>query len=195
MKASVETEKDDEESISSNTFEIKSKVLQREHRIYLSDAVEDDSCSYIDLIHFLGEVKKNDLVHLHLANYGGDCHVGFRLCNAVKQCKAEITTEIDGPCYSMGAILALTGDKIKFNHGTFLMFHNYSTWTGGKGNEFLTSAEAFNKHFYTNLMNLCSPFLNKAEINKLKSDQDVYVHYNEENIDKRIARHFPKTRK
>ena len=159
------------------------------YSIYLSENVENNF-AYSDLMHQFRSVGKENVVTLYLANYGGQCSTGFQLFNTIKECKARVDVVIDAPCYSMGAILALSGDSLRLQNGAFLMFHNYSSVEMGKGTEMHKAVTHYHDYFHRHLNRVCSPFLDKKELESLKNDNDIYIAYDDKDINKRIKRHF-----
>lgn len=180
-----------EDSSGADHFKLYTKATSRQHDVYLSDSVDADSSNYVELLHFFHNVSEDDTINVHLANFGGACHSGLRLAHAIKCCKAPVIIYVDAPCYSMGAILALTGIALYMLPGTFLMFHNYSTLESGKAAEVKAAINQYENHFHYSLKYFCSPFLSKTELNKLLKDEDIYVHANDSDIAKRMIRHFP----
>lgn len=158
--------------------------------IYLDDDFDMPSADYRALFHKLQEAAERDIVNIHLASFGGACHVGFQVCHAVKECKAHTIITIEQPCYSMGAILACCGDKLIMKPGTLLMFHNYSGGSRGKGGEMLMSAKHQDRWLHESFKYFASPFLTDKEFQDLKKDQDVYVHASDRGLNKRMKRHF-----
>lgn len=162
-----------------------------DYSIYLSENVESNF-EYVKLLDTLRRVKKGDTVTMYLANYGGYCSTGFQIVNAIKECEAGVDVVVDAPCYSMAAILAVSGKSLKMNPGTFLMFHNYSGGDYGKGRERLDATVHYYDHFHKHLKEVVSPFLDKYELEQLRNDKDVYVDYYDKDLAKRISRHFKK---
>lgn len=179
-----------EEDNKTESYSIYSKPVGFIHSIYLSDSVEDSSFEYEGLLDFLTTCVETDTVNIYLANFGGACHSGIRLAHAIQQCVAPVNMHITAPCYSMGAILAISGHGIVLYPGTFLMFHNYSSTERGKGGELIKAATEYKKHFEEILCHLCVPFLTKKEIERLLRDEDVYIHASDEDIHKRVERHY-----
>lgn len=173
-------------------FKIVSKPLKVEHNIYLGDSVSDTSTDYTDLLKFLETAEAEDMVYIHMANFGGAVHSGLRIAHAIRNCNASTVMLIDGPCYSMGAILALAADGLIMYPGTFLMFHNYSNTQHGKAGEIQSSVAAFGKHFKHALEYFCKPFLNKKEVEALMKDEDVYIHAEDADLNERLRKQFPK---
>lgn len=167
---------DNDDDFNGKPYEIYSKAVAHEHDIYLSDHVGNDAGEYVGLYNFFMNAKDTDWINLHIANFGGACHTGLRLAHAIKHCKAQVIIYVTAPCYSMGAILAVSGTAMQMMPGTFLMFHNYSTVESGKSGEVQAAVNEYNVHFHESLQHFCSPFLTPSEIQALKEDQDVYIH-------------------
>lgn len=179
-----------EQKDSSELFKIFSRSVGSIHDVFLSDEIHDDSLEYVELIRFLEESKEEDYIQIHLANFGGACHSGLRICHAIKACRAAVIIKVEAPCYSMGAIIALAGDAVVMCPGVYLMFHNYSSTRSGKGSEIKASVQEYEKHFKKSLKYFCYPFLSLKELNKIGRDEDVYIHDDDPNIAARLARHF-----
>jgi ATP-dependent protease ClpP protease subunit len=164
-------------------------VVSTHHEIYLSEHIESNF-AYTELLHGLRHTPKTDKVTMYVANYGGLCSTGFQLVNAMKACAPGVDVVLDAPSYSMGAIIAISGKSLVMNPGTFIMFHNYSGGSGGKGKESLDGVVNYYESFHRHMNNICTPFLTKKELKMLALDQDVYVNADDPNIGARIRRHF-----
>lgn len=159
------------------------------HTIYMPIQVSHEED--IDRIcQSLRSYAETDHVVMYLANYGGSCHAGQRLINAMADCRAPITVIVDAPCYSMGALLALAGSSLIMHQSTFLMFHNYSSRTGGKGGELLEGIKNTDGWLKDQQYSTCYPFLTKAEISKITKDQDIYIAHDDPSLQLRLERHF-----
>lgn len=194
MNNEIIEQHDDEdffEGSSHKVFEIftTEKTLKK-YDIYLDDDFDMPSADYRKLLHELGKMTEQDTVNIHLASFGGACHVGFQVCHAVKECKGQTKIIIEQPCYSMGAILACCAKNLEMKPGTFLMFHNYSGGSKGKGNELLVGVKHQDKWLHDSFRYFASPFLTDDELHQLKQDQDIYVHASSKSLKKRIKRHF-----
>lgn len=168
---------------------IKHTVSADSYVIYLSEHIENNF-AYVELMETLRGAAKNDKVALYLANYGGLCSTGFQIVNAIRECECGVDIVVDAPCYSMGAIIAVSGKSLVMNPGTFLMFHNYSGGNYGKGKESLDASKHYYDHFHRALKQVVSPFLDAKELEALRNDNDVYVSCDDKYTAKRIARHF-----
>ena len=159
------------------------------YNVYLSESIENNF-KYTDLLHTLRHIKADDEVRIYMANYGGQCSTGFQLVNAIRECKAPVHMVLDAPSYSMGAILALSGKSLTMNPGTFLMFHNYTSFDMGKGAELHMAVNHYFDHFHRHLKTICGPFLTNKELRHLQKDNDLYISADAPDIKDRIKRHF-----
>lgn len=162
------------------------------HDVYLDSYFDSDPHNYTELLHKLRSMSSQDTATFYLKNYGGDCQMAYSLCHAAKSCKGTITMFVESPCYSMGAIIALCGQKLHMNYGTFLMFHNYTATDRGKGAELLQKVKTADSWLQGQVKYLCSPFLTDKELAALAKDEDVYIFENKPGLAKRIKRHFSK---
>ena len=180
--------------ISSECMKIYSSVEINKHHIYLSNSIENESLEYFELLKLLNEAHPTDQLYLHLANFGGACHTGMMLAHAIRNCAATAIVIVEAPCYSMGAIIALSGLALVMRPGTFLMFHNYSTVESGKGGEVKAAVTEYSRHFVASIKYFCTPFLTTKEIKTLQKDEDIYIHADDPTLPNRLTRHFKSMR-
>jgi ATP-dependent protease ClpP protease subunit len=154
----------------------------------------DSYGDYNDLFKKFTEITANDVVNLRVSSHGGRCDVGFEIYDRLKLLECPIHVTVPYPTYSMGAILALCGNFLKVEPGAFLMFHDYSFGTRGKGNEVFKQTEAYKEVFKYRFNQICQPFLTKKECEKVLNGQDLYVKWNDDNLENRIRRHFDAAR-
>lgn len=186
-----EQEEDVEEQDASPQFVISSKKnTVASHVIQLGRNIGSDPAEYFELVQFLYNVPEKDTVTLLLGGFGGDTDVGAQLVHAMKNCPAPLTVVVHSNCYSMHAILAVCGDALMMQPKTFLMFHNYSCRTSGKGGELVQGVAESARNSIEFDQEFLAPFLTKAELRKISNDQDVYVHQSDSDLKKRIERHF-----
>lgn len=186
-KSSKDDDEDDtDESLSSVSVESLYTLFDIAIYRSISSNIEDHK----DLINVLRKAKDGDLVKLRLSSHGGSIQSGYIILNAIKQCRGHVHAEIEAPCYSMASVIALACDSIKFHIGTYLMFHNYSGGFFGKGSEMKDQIENYSKINKDMDNYYCAPFLTKKEIEKLASDSDLYIHWDDKDLKDRIKRHF-----
>jgi ATP-dependent protease ClpP protease subunit len=159
------------------------------HTVYSPDTFED-SKQYEELCHIFRSCTQNDSVIMYIRSFGGSCHAGQGLINAMADCQGFITCIVDQPSYSMGALLALSGHHLVMHTDTLLMFHNYSSATEGKGKELVDGVHRTEKWLRQQQEHCCYPFLTKGELKRLSNDNDVTIHYDDPTLQARIERHF-----
>lgn len=166
------------------------KTIVNSYDIYMGNDVDLEQ-QYHQLCHLLRVVvNKDDDVTFHLGNFGGSCHAGMQIVNAVQNCKGKVTMQVEFPCYSMGALLAISGNDLVMEPSTFLMFHNYSGGSRGKGAELIKGALETHKWLMGMFERIGSPFLTNKEIKKLMRDEDIYIHHDDKTLETRKKRHF-----
>ncbi len=149
----------------------------------------DEMKDFRHLITLLNMAKDGDKINILIACNGGRCDIGQIIIHAMKNSKAYITTEVLYPTYSMGSCIALAGKELKLHKGAFLMFHNYSGGAGGKGDALVQGVISDDKALKT-FNDGCMPFLSKPEMNKINSDKDIYIFWDDISLQERIDRHF-----
>lgn len=159
------------------------------YRYNLYDGI-DSFDTYLSFIADLAEMSENDSVALYINSPGGRIDVGVSLISSIQSSLAPVTAVIEGPSYSMASIIALSCRKLIMLDNTFLMFHNYSTGGYGKGGELMNSMKHSDDHFIKMMSMVCTPFLTKAELAKISTDQDIYVYSDDAALKRRKERHF-----
>jgi ATP-dependent protease ClpP protease subunit len=157
--------------------------------VYLNDKINDASC-YAGLCNILRHAEALDSFKFFLANFGGKVHGLIHLLSAVSDTKAVVEMEVTAPCYSAGSTLALCGNTLTLYPDTFLMFHNYSTGAHGKGQELIDGILQTDAWVKSYMKRLHQPFLTKDECQRIENDKDVYVKWNNKDLQTRIKRHF-----
>lgn len=172
-----------------NKIEIETITQSKHHILTIRDDIEKYE-DYDDLFKILPSINRKDSVTLKISSPGGCCAVGFSLFDRINALECLVEVIVTYPSYSIGAILALCGDSLTLEPGAFLMFHDYSTGTRGKGNEISKNAEAYGKYFNYKFNAVCQPFLTKKECEKILNGQDLYIYWDDDNLNKRLERHF-----
>lgn len=171
-------------------FDVKTKTTEtKEYTISIWDDIESYE-DYDKLLEVINGITTKDKVTLKVSSPGGRCDIGFMIYDRIRQLEAPVDVIVPYPTYSMGAILSLVGRSLEVLPGAFLMFHDYSTGTRGKGNEIWKQTEAYKEVFAERFNTICQPFLTKKECDRILNGQDLYVKWNDENLQKRINRHF-----
>lgn len=170
------TDDSDLECAESDVYKKYSRLRRgTDYEIYLDHSVDGYSLEATKLFHDLRSFTSDDTVTIYLDNNGGDADMGLRVARAIKQCRATTVIQLEANSYSAGAVIALSGDLLRMQPGTFLMFHNYSIMNHGKGGEYRTHNDEWDKSFWKQAIDIICPFLTLKEIHQLRDDRDIYV--------------------
>lgn len=145
---------------------------------------------YDGLVKEISSASENDSVIVHLNCPGGACSVGFWLIDHVISMPCPVQMVVHYPTYSMGAIMALCGDNLEIAPDAFLMFHDYSGGSEGKGEEMHQHGTHYRRFFKERFSRLCQPFLTKKEVDRMFKGEDIYIQWDDPTLPARIARHF-----
>jgi len=145
--------------------------------VYLSDSIGRPAL-YSDLLKGLKKLTVNDNVVIHMANNGGRVDAGVQIINAMKSTEATVTVELEGPSYSMGALITCAADRIVVHPYTFLMFHHYSGTFTGKGAESRKYMDALDIMVRNIMSEECGSkgILTETQIDNVIKGMDVYIH-------------------
>jgi ATP-dependent protease ClpP protease subunit len=145
---------------------------------------------YDDLIKEFSKVSSDDSVVIYLNTPGGDCSVGFFIIDQIIQLPCPVHMVVQYPTYSMGAIMALCGDALTIQEDAYIMFHDYSGGSRGKGEETADYVNNYRKVFKDRFNRICTPFLTKKESEKMFEGKDIYIHHDDPSLESRCKRHF-----
>lgn len=157
--------------------------------VYIRGTIEEFE-DYDDLVKELSKATENDFVVVHLNTPGGDCSIGFFIIDQIMQVPCPVHVVVEYPTYSMGAIMAMCGDDLTIEQDSYIMFHDYSGGSRGKGEETAAYINNYRKVFKDKFTRLCKPFLTQSEVNKMFKGEDIYIHHDDPSLKERIARHF-----
>lgn len=197
MSDPTKTTPDSEESLpDSEEFAISVRKEELVHFDITLSLEVDFSFRYEKLFAFLRNLPLNTAsVNLYLANYGGYIQGLIPLFNAFKYCVVPVDVHVTGDCYSAGACLALSGRSLTMYPNTLLMFHNSTGGNFGKGKELYDAVVHSTKHQQRMFRQMLSPFLTKEEVDNLLNDKDVYVHWDDKDLQDRKTRLFDPPKK
>lgn len=78
------------------------------------------------LSEFLAE-KKNENLTVRINSNGGSVNHGIAMYNLLQNYRGQVTTVVDGACYSAAVLPFLAGDKRYMNPGSTLLIHSVSS--------------------------------------------------------------------
>ena len=141
---------------------------------------------YTELFYTLRTAAEADIIYLHLNSPGGDFNTGLQIINNIAASAATVVTLLEARAYSMAALIFLAGDKLVVHDNCQLMFHIYSGYFAGKGNEQQAEVIAVGSWFEKVMARICTPFLSQAEIGRILKGSDLWLDSDE--ISRRLAR-------
>jgi ATP-dependent protease ClpP protease subunit len=130
---------------------------------------------YTEMFYTLRTAAHSDLIYLHLNSSGGDFNTGLQIINNIIASEARVITILEARAYSMAALIFLAGDKLIVHDNCQLMFHIYSGYFSGKGNEQQAEVIAVGKWFEKVMARICIPFLSEAEIGRILKGADLWM--------------------
>ena len=151
--------------------------------IYLNEEIVEAE-KYSKLFNLIRNAGEYDVIKIHINSPGGNLFTGVQLITCMRQSMAHIITSLDGMAFSLAPLILLAGDEIAISENSVIMFHHYSSFAGGKGNEQLANATAMNDFYRNTLDKYGTPFLSEAEIDKIMDGKDLY--FGDDEINKRI---------
>ena len=130
---------------------------------------------YTELFYTLRTAAETDLIYLHINSPGGDFNTGLQIINNMLASEAHVVTVLEARAYSMAAFIFLSGDELIVHDNCQLMFHIYSGYFSGKGNEQQAEVIAVGKWFEKVMARICIPFLTEAEIGRILKGADLWM--------------------
>ena len=130
---------------------------------------------YTNLFYTLRTATDTDLIYLHINSSGGDFNTGLQIINNVIASDARVVTVLEARAYSMAALIFLSGDDLIVHDNCQLMFHTYSGYFAGKGNEQQAEAVAVESWFEKAMARICVPFLSTSEIGRILKGSDLWM--------------------
>lgn len=161
------------------------EIHARVFHFYISGMIGEPE-HYSEIIHLIRTAAPHDVINIYLNSAGGQIDTGVQIINAIESTAGMVYTHIDGAVCSMGSLIFLAGHQLVSYEHSMIMFHNYSGAAHGKGHEMKSMLDA-QEVWYDQLQErLCSPFLTKSELSRIKTGEDIWLHSAE--ITKRLAK-------
>lgn len=168
---------------------IQEVITRKNLVVHIRDNIEDFE-HYSELFRILPTLTDKDSLTVHLNTSGGRCDIGFQMIDAIGRCECPVEIIVEYPTYSMGAIMALCGDSLTLMPDTYIMFHDYSGGSVGKGGETALYTNNYREVFRKRFERICKPFLTQEECDQMFKGEDIYISDTDPSLKKRIKRHF-----
>lgn len=88
---------------------------------------------------------KSGPMRVRLSSPGGDLIHGIAIMNLLRDYPGDVTVEVVGVAASAASFVAMGGDRVVMNPGSFLMIHNPVTVVYGEASQMQSTAEALTK--------------------------------------------------
>lgn len=144
------------------------------HHFYIVDEINEVD-PYLELINTLKTAEAHDSVYIYINSPGGNLHTAIQVISAIKQSQATVITSLDALCCSAATLIFLSGHKFMVNPNCTFMIHNYSNFTGGKGNELALQVKHQEEHFKTLAQDIYGGFLTAEEITSVLNGKDIWL--------------------
>lgn len=157
----------------------------------LWQGINDELAEYKELLKALREAQKGDIIDIDIESPGGNCAVGFKIIQHIQDCEAQVNIIVSGACYSMGSLIAISGDTIQMKDNTYLMFHTYSACIGGmKSGDLVAYVDNAHVQHLNYDEKIAKPFLTDKEVEQMQMGKELYIWHNDKSLPNRIKRHF-----
>lgn len=110
-----------------------------------SDAEHYGAVNPRDVMNQLKAAEGAESLTVHINSNGGDVDAGFAIYDLIKSFPGEVTTLIEGQCYSIATVILLAGTVRKATENSGFLIHLPSGWTGGTADEMEKYTERMRK--------------------------------------------------
>jgi ATP-dependent protease ClpP protease subunit len=141
---------------------------------YLNGNIESPG-EYVEWNHLIRSASERDIIHLHINCYGGDVMTAVQLMRVMAESQAHIVASVEGACMSAATFLFLIADSFEISEHSMFMFHNYSGFSFGKGNEMreqINHEDKWSKHL---LESIYKDFFTPEEIDEISNGRDYWM--------------------
>ena len=158
--------------VTSNQFVFSSG---NEHRVYLTKPITAPS-HYTELFELLASATEQETIHFYINTPGGRVDTTSQLCTLLENCEAELIGHLMGVSASAGSVIPMFMDALSVSPYAYMMIHNYSGGTYGKGDDILMSAENSKRWVETLYRSCYENFLTEHELEYIVlKNQDIYL--------------------
>lgn len=169
---------------------IKSRVVKLlDTHYYLSGQITSPE-DYVDLVHLLHDASAEDNITIHINSVGGCVETAIQIIGAMRVCKGNVTTIIEGEACSSASIIFLCGHSMIVSPHSYMMVHTISAAIPMSKQQEINSWVNFNKaRFMRVLEDVYDGFLSSEEMKQVENGMDLY--FGEDEILARLKRMFP----
>jgi len=161
-------------SASSESVGFVDRPIGRLHTFYLSGGIKGPE-NYSNWFETIRTASEHDIVCLHINSYGGDAFTAVQFMRVMRESKANIVASVEGACMSAATLIFLSAKHWEISDHSVFMFHDYSSWSVGKGGEMYDELTHFRKWSDQLWNDAYGEFLTKEEIRQILDNKDIWM--------------------
>lgn len=146
----------------------------KSHEFYLNGEIEEPT-KYSKWFNIIRSASSHDNITIHINSYGGSIYTAIQFIRVMAESRATVAASVEGACMSAATMIFLASDIQQISEHSVFMFHNYSSFSYGKGGELYDNI-VFERKWSKNLLSkLYMNFLTKAEIKDILNNRDIWM--------------------
>lgn len=134
---------------------------------------------YIEELTTIRNAGEGDSIEIFLNTPGGYVTTGAQFVSAIQNSKATVIGHLESECHSAGTYIALSCDGLVIYDNAFMLIHNYSGGSYGKGDDSLEQVKNTRDWIRDLMSRMYIPFLTEAELESVFSNNDMYLRADE----------------
>lgn len=113
----------DAENSAIQIIEQQNDTNTNDYVVFISSCIRSEGVYYAELITLLRTLTSTSKVNIYIGSPGGSLYTGAMIANAIKICKANVTTIAIGVVASAAALIWSYGHRRHVANGAVIMFH------------------------------------------------------------------------
>lgn len=150
------------------------RSMGRMHTFYLSGYV-DSPDKYVSWFETIRNAQEHDIVCIHINSPGGDAFTAVQFMRIMRETKANVVASVEGACMSAATLIFLAAKHWEISEHSVFMFHDYSSWSVGKGGEMYDELTHFRKWSNKLWKDAYGDFLTEEEIAQILDNKDIWM--------------------
>lgn len=164
----------EDSDLSSSDDSFLNTPIAKQHSFYLTGRIDGPE-KYHKWFNTIRTAGINDRIVLHINSYGGDLHTAIQFMRVISECRAHVISSVEGACMSAATMVFLAADSHQISEHSLFMFHNYSSFSMGKGGELYDNIVFERKWSKELLKGAYKYFLSKNEIADILNNRDIWM--------------------
>ena len=144
------------------------------HTFYISGGIKGPE-NYSSWFETIRNASEHDIICLHINSPGGDAFTAVQFMRVMRETKANVVASVEGACMSAATLIFLSAHHWEISEHSVFMFHDYSSWSIGKGGEMYDELTHFRKWSEKLWNDTYSEFLTQDEIKQILDNKDIWM--------------------